>query len=96
MAQVLAIVDGLGASADSPVSGPSGNPNVTLVLSFQMWPATGGGGLRDSLAVTRLATSTAAQWKSDFIAALKAYATARGDTIAQLIGFVDLAAVTNP
>lgn len=96
MANVIALVDGLGSSPDSPISGPAGNPNATLIVSFQLWPTNGSGGLRDSVQVTRSANSTAAQWRTDMIAALKTYATARGDTITQLIGFVDMATVQNP
>jgi hypothetical protein len=77
--------------------------NLTLVASIEFWrPDNGAKVYADGVQVTRaFATSTAAQWKTSTIAAVKAVAAAPPGsadtyTIVTVIGFTDIGVAQNP
>lgn len=94
MANCLVVANELAVRGDV-----TGSPaRITLALGFQLLPLDGTPGILESVDVNLPLTSTPAQWKTAFIAALQAFAAnpvglPATYTITRLIGFVDIISV---
>lgn len=98
----ICIARSMEVSGDSPVT-PGATPQIKIRLNVSVYPVDGGEGVHGEVAVTRTITSSAAQWRGDFLAGIERWIentnqpagttseppVPAGYVLIRVIGFVD-------